>query len=102
MTTSIAKPRKVFEINALGTFNVLDSIRKYLLDTCMLFFSMNKVYGDLEQYHYTETETRYTCDEFPNGYDESVPLEFHSPMDVQKAQQISICRILPVFSIWKI
>ena len=84
MTTSIANPRKDFEINALGTFNVLDSIRKYSPDTCMLFSSTNKVYGDLEQYHYTETDTRYTCDEFPNGYDESVPLEFHSPYGCSK------------------
>ena len=84
MTSSVANPRKDFEINALGTFNVLDSIRKYSPDTCIIFSSTNKVYGDLEQYHYTETDTRYVCDEFPNGYDESVPLEFHSPYGCSK------------------
>jgi len=84
MTTSIADPRKDFEINALGTFNVLDSVRKYSPDTCVLFSSTNKVYGDLEQYHYTETDSRYECDEFPHGFDESVPLEFHSPYGCSK------------------
>lgn len=84
MTTSIANPRMDFEVNAMGTFNVLDSIRKYSPETCMLYSSTNKVYGDLEQYHYTENATRYTCDEFPNGYNESVPLEFHSPYGCSK------------------
>ena len=33
MTTSIADPYKDFEINALGTINLLDSIRKYSIET---------------------------------------------------------------------
>lgn len=84
MTTSLANPYKDFEINTMGTFNVLDSIRKYSPETAILFSSTNKVYGDLENYTYEETETRYKCKEYPNGFDESVPLDFRSPYGCSK------------------
>ncbi|MBQ7561610.1 MAG: GDP-mannose 4,6-dehydratase [Synergistaceae bacterium] len=79
MTTSISDPYKDFQVNTLGTLNVLDSIRLYSPDTVMIFSSTNKVYGDLEQYNYYENETRYICQEFPDGFNESVPLDFRSP-----------------------
>lgn len=84
MTTSLENPYKDFEINALGTINVLDSIRKYSPQTAVFFSSTNKVYGDLEQYNYEETKSRYKCIEFPNGFDESVPLDFRSPYGCSK------------------
>lgn len=84
MTTSIANPCKDFEINTLGTFNVLDSIRKYSSHTAMFFSSTNKVYGDLEQYKYEELSTRYKCIDFPNGFDEAIPLDFQSPYGCSK------------------
>jgi len=84
MSISIANPYKDFETNVMGTLNVLDSIRKYSPQTAMFFSSTNKVYGDLEDYSYEENETRYKCTEFPNGFDESVPLDFHSPYGCSK------------------
>lgn len=84
MTTSIANPYKDFEINTMGAVNLLDSIRKYSPDTAVFFSSTNKVYGDLEQYHYEETESRYVCKEYPNGLDETVPLDFRSPYGCSK------------------
>jgi len=84
MTTSIENPYKDFEINALGTLNILDSVRKYCKDAVIIYSSTNKVYGDLEQYEYNETDIRYICTEYPNGFDESVPLEFHSPYGCSK------------------
>lgn len=84
MTTSIANPYKDFEINTMGAVNVLDSIRKYSPHTAIFFSSTNKVYGDLEYYTYEETDTRYRCKEFPNGFDESVPLDFRSPYGCSK------------------
>lgn len=84
MTKSIIDPYKDFEINALGAINVLDSIRKYSPHTAILFSSTNKVYGDLEGYTYEETSTRYICKEFPNGFDESLPLDFRSPYGCSK------------------
>ena len=84
MTTSIANPYKDFEINTMGSVNVLDSVRKYSPHTAVFFSSTNKVYGDLEQYNYKETKTRYECEEFPNGFNESVPLDFSSPYGCSK------------------
>ena len=84
MTTSIQDPYKDFQVNTLGTLNVLDSIRVYSPETVMIFSSTNKVYGDLEQYNYSENQTRYICQEFPEGFDESVPLDFRSPYGCSK------------------
>jgi CDP-paratose 2-epimerase len=84
MTTSIANPRIDFEINALGTLNVLEAIRRHAPRAGVIYSSTNKVYGDLEQYSYEETSTRYRCVERPRGFDESTPLEFHSPYGCSK------------------
>lgn len=84
MTTSIENPYKDFEVNAMGALNLLDSLRKYSPNTAVFFSSTNKVYGDLEQYDYEETEKRYICKQFPNGFDESVPLDFRSPYGCSK------------------
>ena len=84
MTTSIADPYKDFQTNTMGTVHVLDAIRRFSPQTVMTFSSTNKVYGDLEQYTYDEGEKRYTCKEFPKGFDESVPLDFRSPYGCSK------------------
>lgn len=84
MTTSIENPYKDFEINAMGALNLLDSLRKYSPQTAVFFSSTNKVYGDLEQYHYREMEKRYVCEEYPRGFDEHVPLDFRSPYGCSK------------------
>lgn len=84
MTTSIADPRMDFEVNALGTLNVLEAVRTQAPDAIVIYSSTNKVYGDLEQYTYRETDTRYVCMDFPNGFDEQTPLDFHSPYGCSK------------------
>lgn len=84
MTTSIADPRMDFEVNALGTLNILEAVRAYAPEAVVIYSSTNKVYGDLEQYHYHETETRYVCVEKPAGFDENTPLDFHSPYGCSK------------------
>ncbi len=84
MTTSIKNPRLDFEINALGTFNLLDAVRKFSPDSIIIYSSTNKVYGDLEWVRYNETESRYTTPDFPNGFPETIPLDFHSPYGCSK------------------
>ncbi|WP_306481416.1 NAD-dependent epimerase/dehydratase family protein [Limnobacter sp.] len=84
MTTSIANTRMDFEVNALGSFNVLEAVRDYSPNACVLYSSTNKVYGDLEQFNYEETPTRYSCTSKPNGFDETVSLDFHSPYGCSK------------------
>lgn len=84
MTTSLAEPRRDFEVNALGTLNVLEALRTLVPSAGLVYSSTNKVYGDLEQYSYRETSTRYECIEKPEGFDEKTPLEFHSPYGCSK------------------
>lgn len=84
MTTSIANPYNDFLINTNGTLNLLEAIRKYSKDTAVFYSSTNKVYGDLEQFTYEETNKRYICSEYPNGFDENVSLDFRSPYGCSK------------------
>lgn len=84
MTTSIANPRLDFEINALGTLNMLEAIRKFNTDCTIVYSSTNKVYGDLEQYEFEETNTRYQVPAMPRGFDENERLNFHSPYGCSK------------------
>jgi CDP-paratose 2-epimerase len=84
MTTSIQNPRLDFETNTLGTHNLLEAVRKHSPSSMVLYSSTNKVYGDLEYLTYEETDTRYICKEFPNGFDESLQLDFHSPYGCSK------------------
>ena len=84
MTTSIVDPRMDFEVNVGGSFNLLNAVRLYSPESTIIYSSTNKVYGDLEQFTYEETDTRYKCIEKPNGFDESVNLDFHSPYGTSK------------------
>lgn len=84
MTTSISNPRLDFEVNALGTFNLLDSVRKYSPHSVVMYSSTNKVFGDFENLHFSETETRYVCEEYPNGFPSDMALDFHSPYGCSK------------------
>lgn len=84
MTTSIADPRMDFEVNVGGSFNLLNAVRLFSPESTIIYSSTNKVYGDLEQFEYRETETRYECIDKPNGFDESVNLDFHSPYGTSK------------------
>lgn len=84
MTTSIDDPRKDFEINALGTFNLLEAVRKFVPKSRVIYSSTNKVYGDLEWADYDETPTRYIAKKYLQGFPESTPLSFSSPYGCSK------------------
>lgn len=84
VTTSIADPRADFEANALGTFNVLESIRRSANRPLLVFSSTNKVYGALEHLAVVEQATRYAFRDRPRGASENEPLDFHSPYGCSK------------------
>ena len=84
MTTSLSNPRRDMLTNVVGTFNVLESARRFSPNSLIAYSSTNKVYGDLENLRYEETETRYTIPDFPNGFDESLPLDFSTPYGCSK------------------
>lgn len=84
MTTSLSDPRRDMMTNVIGTFNVLESMRRYSPDALLAYSSTNKVYGDLECLRYIETEKRYKLPDYPSGLDESLPLDFASPYGCSK------------------
>ncbi len=84
MTTSIDNPRTDFEVNALGSFNLLEALRCHAPDAGVIYSSTNKVYGDLEQYRYETGSTRFHCVDHPEGFDERTPLDFQSPYGCSK------------------
>ncbi len=84
MTTSIENPYLDFEINVKGTINVLESVRKYIPETIICFSSTNKVYGDLKYIEFEEQDLRYIAKKYTNGFDETMPLDFHSPYGCSK------------------
>lgn len=79
VTTSVQNPREDFEINALGTFNVLEAVRHVCPETAVLYASTNKVYGGMAEMSVVEQETRYAYADYPHGVPETYPLDFHSP-----------------------
>lgn len=84
MTTSISNPRLDFETNTIGTFNLIDALRKYCPEAVILYSSTNKVYGDFEYLNFVEGPTRYKCEEYPYGFPETIGLDFHSPYGCSK------------------
>jgi len=70
VTTSLVDPGTDFEINARGTLNVLESVRKHNRLAPLVFASTNKVYGKL--------------DHSDGPCKESQALDFHSPYGCSK------------------
>lgn len=84
VTSSVINPREDFEINALGTFNILEAIRKSGNNPIFIYSSTNKVYGGLEDLKIVEEKTRYRFKNLPNGVPEKRNLDFHSPYGCSK------------------
>ncbi len=84
MTTSIESPRRDFEINVLGSINVLEAVRQHAKDAAIVYASSNKVYGNLDHLELVEAETRYQPRAARKGVDESVGIEFHTPYGCSK------------------
>jgi CDP-paratose 2-epimerase len=84
VTTSVQDPRHDFEVNALGTFNVLESARLSQSRPIVIYASTNKVYGGMEDVGVVETASGYAYRDYPQGIPENYPLDFHSPYGCSK------------------
>ena len=83
MTTSLENPRRDFEVNVLGSINVLEAVRLHAPEATVVYASSNKVYGELEDCNLEELPTRYE----PVGkksIDERARLEFYTPYGCSK------------------
>ena len=83
VTTSVLVPRLDFDINLLGTFNILEAARKSGNQPFLLFTSTNKVYGSASSGEVWPEKTRYGCSN-REGTSEAQPLDFHSPYGCSK------------------
>jgi CDP-paratose 2-epimerase len=70
VTTSLVDPVTDFDVNAGGTVNVLEAVRKHNREAPVIFASTNKVYGKLPKSNSACKETQ--------------PLDFHSPYGCSK------------------
>lgn len=87
VTTSQQAPVDDFEINARGTLNVLEAVRRHAPDAPIVFASTNKVYGALGDIDLIELEDRYLPSQRPvrsNGIGEARPLDFCTPYGCSK------------------
>lgn len=84
VTTSVTDPREDFEINALGTFNVLEALRKQSPESFFIYASTNKVYGKMDDVAVVERNGRYEYRDLMAGADERQHLDFHSPYGCSK------------------
>lgn len=83
MTTSLQNPRRDFEVNVLGSINLLEAVRLNSPEATVVYASSNKVYGELEDCQLCELPTRYE----PVGkkdIDERARLEFYTPYGCSK------------------
>lgn len=87
VTDSVTDPAADFEINARGTFNVLEAVRLHNRAAPVVFASTNKVYGRLIQDgEIMLTGRRYTPanETLAAGISENAPLDFYSPYGCSK------------------
>ncbi|MEN3013169.1 MAG: GDP-mannose 4,6-dehydratase [Endomicrobiia bacterium] len=84
VTFSVENPIQDFEVNLLGTLNLLEATRKYQAQAFLIFASTNKVYGSMEHIRIKEKNSKYYAVDYPNGIDESFNLDFHSPYGCSK------------------
>lgn len=81
---SLADPRSDFEINALGTLNVVDAAVRHTPNAPMLYSSTNKVYGTLEDVRTEELASRYVLPDYPDGLPVVLPLRPSGGYSVSK------------------
>lgn len=92
VTTSVTDPRTDFEINALGTFNILEAARNSSKEPIVIYASTNKVYGGLEDLTVSDTGERYFFKDVPKGVGENRSIDFHSPYGCSKGAGDQYCR----------
>jgi len=71
-------PFEDFDTNAVGTFNLLESLRRYSTEVPFIHLSTNKVYGDAPNFiKMKELETRFEYDDinYLNGISENFSID---------------------------
>lgn len=87
------EPLTDFEVNAVGTLNLLELTRRYAPQSTFIFTSTNKVYGDKpNSFPLVELKKRFEIDEnhpyFENGIDEECSID-HSTHSIFGASKVA-------------
>ncbi|MEM2909601.1 MAG: GDP-mannose 4,6-dehydratase [Nitrososphaerota archaeon] len=95
VTTSVSDPMTDFEVNALGTFNMLEIARKN--DADFVYLSTNKVYGEnVNKIPVKEGDKRYSFADvkYASGIPEDFPVDGcgHSPYGCSKLAGDMYCQ----------
>ena len=88
-------PYEDFDVNAVGTLNLLVAARDYCRDSPFCFTSTNKVYGDRpNQLPLIELEQRYDYEDKRDGVDESMSIDgcLHSLFGASKVAADVMCQ----------
>ena len=100
VTKSVTNPRADFEVNALGTFNLCEAVRKRVPGAILLNASTNKVYGGMEDVPVEVRDGRYAYRDLPRGVSEARQLEFHSPYGCSKgAAEQYVCDYARIYGL---
>jgi CDP-paratose 2-epimerase len=87
VTTSLEKPKADFAVNASGTLNLLEAVRRYNPRSPVIFASTNKVYGRLLDGDGVEREGKRYVPRDPRlamGVSEDAALDLYSPYGCSK------------------
>ena len=84
------RPFDDFDVNAVGTLNLLEAVRQFVPDCPFGFMSTNKVYGDApNELEFVEQDTRYdfASSDYANGINEDMRIDhcLHSLFGAGKA-----------------
>ena len=83
VTTSVQDPHRDFMVNAHGTLNVLEAIRRSAKRPPLIYASTNKVYGNLGHTQVIATPRGYRYADV-SAIAEHHPMDFHSPYGCSK------------------
>jgi len=83
---SLNDPAEDYSINAYGTFNVLDHVRRKCPEACVVYCSTNKVYGEnVSNIPLAEKSTRYCFKKIKAiSEDFGIDMTAHTPYGVSK------------------
>ena len=82
----LTEPRLDFDVNVIGTVNVLEAARRSGRSPMVLFASTSKVYGALDSIPLTPGATRLEpADSAFRGSSEASPVDFHCPYACTKS-----------------
>ena len=88
VTTSLSNPWADFSVNALGSFNLLEAVRRMKIEPVIIYCSTNKVYGEnVNKIGVTQEEFRYRFEhKYEKGISENFDIDLceHTPYGCSK------------------